>query len=122
LNCGLNNGLFSWRGISSKNNISFSTNNISFSFNKVVMPFDIIFLPDELVFISPDPISIAVDRIVIPTDIVILSVDLVIYTVDNFVVGSVENVCIDDLAVSENEGRDGEETHFFNHFVCFDRF
>ena len=84
------------------------------------MPFDIILLPDELVFISPDPIGITVDSIVIPTDIVILSVDLVIFTVDNFVVGSVENVCIDDLAVSENEGRKGEEAHFFNHFVCFD--
>ncbi len=86
------------------------------------MPFDIILIPYELVFLSPDPIGITVDSIVVATDIVILSVDLVIFTVDNFVVGSVENVGLDDLAVSENEGRNGEEAHFFNHFFCFDCF
>jgi hypothetical protein len=74
----------------------------------------------ELVFIPPDTIGFTIDSIVVATNIIVLSVDLVIFTVDNFVVGSVENVCIDDLAVSENEGRKGEEAHFFNHFVCFD--
>ncbi len=122
LNYSLNNGLLSWRGVSTKNNVSCSTDDISVSFNKVVISFDIILFSNELVIVSPGPIGITVDSIVVATNIIVFSMDLVIFTVYDFVVGSIEDVGLDDLAVSENEGCKGEEAHFFHHFVCSDCF
>jgi hypothetical protein len=118
-NGSLNKGLISWRGISPNNNVSLSTNSIAISFDKIRMSLHTIFIPNELVFISPDPIGIAIDSIVVATNIIVLSVNFILFTVDDFVVGSVQNVRLDDLAVGEKQGRYGEKAHFFNHFACF---